>query len=120
MPWDMNNYPESMKNLVGPIKEKAIEIANRLTEEGYEEGRAISIGIAQAKKWVGEQTLPQHVVPHSDGWAIKREDSERASYVYETQKEALKKAQSIASNQKTRLIIHRQDGSIERQQNFVH
>lgn len=30
---------------------KAIEIANALLIEGYEEGRAIRIAIAQAKRW---------------------------------------------------------------------
>lgn len=52
---ELNNYPDS-KNLVGPIKEKAIDLANALLEEGYEEGRAISIGISQAKKWVGDES----------------------------------------------------------------
>lgn len=119
MPWSMENHPDSMKNLVGPIKKKAIDIANRLVEEGYEEGRAIAIGIAQAKKWVGEDTPPHHVVPHHDGWAIRREHTERASYVFDRKADALRKAQSIASNQESVLVIHRQDGTIERQQDFT-
>jgi uncharacterized protein YdaT len=111
--------PDSMKNLEGPIKEKAIDIANKLVEEDYEEGRAISIGIAQAKKWVGEQTPPQHLVPHPSGWAIRGQKAKKVSYVFKTKAEALKKAQTVASNQETRLIIHRKDGSIERQQSFA-
>ncbi|WP_227937955.1 DUF2188 domain-containing protein [Alkalihalobacillus deserti] len=118
MPWDKHDYPDSMKNLEGPIRDKAIDIANKLVEEGYEEGRSIAIGIAQAKKWVGEQTPPHHLVPHSDGWAIRRENADKASHIFDTKAEALKKAQMVASNQETSLIIHRQDGSIERQQNF--
>lgn len=51
MPWDKENYPDSMKNLERPVKEKAIEIANALVEEGYEDDRAIPIAISQAKKW---------------------------------------------------------------------
>lgn len=51
MPWNKKDYPDSMKNLTKPVKEKAIEIANALVDEDYEEGRAISIAIAQAKKW---------------------------------------------------------------------
>lgn len=120
MPWNMQDYPNSMKNLEGPIKEKAIEIANALVEEGYEEGRAIAIGIAQAEKWVGEHNPPQHLVPHPKGWAVRGEKSKKASYVFETKAEALKKAQSVASNKQARLIIHRKDGTIERQQNFAH
>ena len=54
MPWDEDDYPDSMKNLDKQVRDKAIEIANALLEDGYEEGRAISIGIAQAKKWADE------------------------------------------------------------------
>jgi uncharacterized protein YdaT len=119
MPWSLKDYPDSMKNLVGPIKEKAIDIANALLEEGYEEGRAISIAIAQAKKWVGNESPTQHVVPHPKGWAIKAEKADKASNIFDTKEEALKKGQQIASNQKTHLVIHRQDGTIEKQQNFA-
>lgn len=51
MPWDMNDYPASMKNLDEPVKKKAIDIANAMLDEGYEEGRAIPIAIEQAKEW---------------------------------------------------------------------
>jgi len=40
-----------MKHLPPPALEKAIEIANALLAEGYEEGRAIRIAIVQAKRW---------------------------------------------------------------------
>ncbi|NDJ84710.1 MAG: hypothetical protein GYB66_02385 [Chloroflexi bacterium] len=55
MPWTTEDYPASMKNLEEVIRNKAIEIANALLEEGYEEGRAISIAISQAKKWREDQ-----------------------------------------------------------------
>ena len=51
MPWDKRNYPVSMKNLDPRVRGKAIEIANALLEENYEEGRAISIGIVKAREW---------------------------------------------------------------------
>lgn len=51
MPWDINNYPNSLKNLHRITRNKAIEIANAMIEEGYSEGRAIPIAIEQAKKW---------------------------------------------------------------------
>lgn len=51
MPWTKDRYPDSMKNLTAKTREKAVEVANKLLEEGYEEGRAISIGIATAEKW---------------------------------------------------------------------
>ena len=51
MPWNATYYPPAMSHLAQPVRDKAIEIANALLEEGYEEGRAIRIAIAKAKEW---------------------------------------------------------------------
>jgi uncharacterized protein YdaT len=51
MPWDKDDYPSSLKNLDTPIRNKAIEIANAMIDEGYKEGRAIPIATEQAKEW---------------------------------------------------------------------
>ncbi|GGD48707.1 DUF2188 domain-containing protein [Paenibacillus nasutitermitis] len=51
MPWTKDDYPDSLKNFMAPVREKAVEIANALLKDGYEEGRAISIATAQAKEW---------------------------------------------------------------------
>jgi uncharacterized protein YdaT len=40
-----------MEHLPERVREKAIEIANALLEEGMEEGKAIRIAIAKAKEW---------------------------------------------------------------------
>ncbi len=40
-----------MAHLPPTVRAKAIAIANALLAEGYDEGRAIRIGIAQAKRW---------------------------------------------------------------------
>ena len=53
MPWNESRYPVSMRNLPDRVRGKAIAIANALLEEGYDEGRAIRIAIAQAKRWAG-------------------------------------------------------------------
>lgn len=52
MPWSKNDYPAAMKNLDPEVRDKAIEIANALLEEGYEDGRAIPIAIDKAKETV--------------------------------------------------------------------
>jgi uncharacterized protein YdaT len=51
MPWDESYFPRSMVNLPPEVRSKAIEIANALLEEGYDEGRAIRIAISQARRW---------------------------------------------------------------------
>ena len=54
----------------------------------------------------------QHVIPKDDGWAVKRAGADKASGVYNTQKEAIKEATSIAKNQGTSVFIHGEDGRI--------
>jgi uncharacterized protein YdaT len=49
MPWSKDDYPNGMKNLDADVREKAVEIANALLKEGYEDGRAIPIAIDRAK-----------------------------------------------------------------------
>ena len=51
MPWNADYFPRSMLHLSPIIRGKAIEIANALLAEGYDEVRAIRIAIAQAKRW---------------------------------------------------------------------
>jgi uncharacterized protein YdaT len=50
MPWDETRYPRSMRNLAPEVRSKAIEIANALLDQGYDEGKAIRIAIAKAKE----------------------------------------------------------------------
>jgi uncharacterized protein YdaT len=49
-----------MKRLPPLVRAKAIEIANALLEEGYDEGMAIRVAIAKAKEWAVRHgvTLP--------------------------------------------------------------
>lgn len=49
MPWNMKDFPASMKNLDKLTRKKAIDIANALLDEGYPDNRAIPIAIDQAK-----------------------------------------------------------------------
>ena len=51
MPWTTKDYPPSLKNLMAPVRNKAIDVANTLLDEGYEEGRAIAIATAKAEEW---------------------------------------------------------------------
>jgi uncharacterized protein YdaT len=57
MPWRVERPPTSMKNLPAPVLAKAVEIANALLEEGYDEGKAIRIAIARAKQWAAHHGI---------------------------------------------------------------
>lgn len=51
MPWTHSDYPHSLKNLDERVRNKAVDIANALLGDGYDEGRAIAIATSQAKEW---------------------------------------------------------------------
>lgn len=49
MPWYNGDYPPSYKNQPVKLREKAVEIANALLEDGADEGVAIATGLKQAR-----------------------------------------------------------------------
>lgn len=51
MPWNADRYPASMKRLPPAVRGKAIEIANALLASGHDEGMAIRVAIADARRW---------------------------------------------------------------------
>ena len=50
MPWYNGNYPPSYKNQPVSLREKAVEIANQLLEQGVDEGIAIATGLKRARE----------------------------------------------------------------------
>ncbi len=53
-----------------------------------------------------------HVVPHPNGWAVKRPGNDRATSVHDTQKEAINSGRDIAIKDQSELIIHGENGQI--------
>lgn len=114
MPWSQNDYPDSMKNLPDHVRNKAIEIANALLEERYSEGRAIAIGIAQARKYFEEDDdRPEyHIEPNGTDWVLKKKDGTKAIMRENTKEDLLEKAKSYVNEHKGMLVIHKSDGAI--------
>ncbi|NUU75891.1 DUF2188 domain-containing protein [Paenibacillus xylanilyticus] len=75
MPWNKHDYPVSMKNLEPRVRHKAIEIANALLDDGYEEGRSIAIATAKAEEW--DENHPTSDSSHSDKSSDQRSSSGR-------------------------------------------
>ncbi|MBZ0280660.1 MAG: DUF2188 domain-containing protein [Anaerolineae bacterium] len=118
MPWNQKRYPDSMKNLEPHIRAKAIEIANALIDEDYPDERAIPIAIAQAKKWAengADDSVPSslHIVSHLMGWAIRRANAQKASFVYHDLAKARDKAIAMAQKESVTIILHDEDGGIK-------
>ena len=58
------------------------------------------------------RTWHQHVVPHEEGWAVRREGNKRITSKHRKQSTAIRKAKTLARKHKADVIIHRADGTI--------
>lgn len=54
----------------------------------------------------------QHVTPKDDKWQVKGAGNQKATKLFDTQKEAIDFGRSIARNQQSELVIHRPNGQI--------
>lgn len=58
------------------------------------------------------------VVRHSDDWAARRPNTERASKVFDTQKQAIDYAREVAQRDRSELLVHNRQGQIRHRDNF--
>ncbi|WP_079479256.1 DUF2188 domain-containing protein [Halobacillus salinus] len=96
MPWDTSDYPSSFKNLDIAVRKKAIDIANAMIDEGYDEGRAIPIATEQAKEWhenASEQEVQQ--MKQASDHELKEHDEDE----YESRPELLEKGEHVVSHE---------------------
>ena len=54
----------------------------------------------------------QHVTPKGDKWQVKGAGNQKATKLFNTQKEAIDYAKNIAKNQRSEVVIHRPNGTI--------
>ena len=132
MPYSKNDYPQSMKNLDDIVLIKAIDILNAMLAEGYDENAAIPIAISQAKEWKDDASEEEiNTLKHKDikdhdekekdhlqdanvkvyfdkekqEWAAKSVGAQRVSEYFDSKEKAKEKAQSIADNKGSKVII---------------
>lgn len=141
MPWDLNDYPVSLKNFDPLLRKKTIEIANALLANGYEDDRAIPIAISQAKLWMEDASKdeketfdkennpkkndqhdtssanpklldnPVEVFYEDDHWSVKTKEAKRASDTFDKKTDAVNRAKEIAANKDSEVIIYKKDGT---------
>lgn len=145
MPWNMKDFPASMKNLDKLTRKKAIDIANALLDEGYPYSRAIPIAIDQAKEWyenaseserrtfekeknpsksdkhdtnprAGKLLDSDVIVEYAEEqWIVKSKGAKKASNHFDTKKEAIEKGKQVAQNKESTLVIYKKDGTKEKE-----
>ncbi len=59
-----------------------------------------------------KRTWHQHVVPHENVWAVRREGNQRITSKHRKQSTAIRKAKTLAKRYKADVIIHRESGGI--------
>ncbi|GAA0292585.1 uncharacterized protein YdaT [Gracilibacillus halotolerans] len=98
MHWDTNDYPSSLKYLDVEVRKKAIEIANAMVDEGYEEGTAIPIATDQAKEWYENASKKEkNQIKNKSDKDLRTRDSNKTNSRPELQ-------------DKEELVIKREDG----------
>ncbi|WP_368646320.1 DUF2188 domain-containing protein [Alkalibacterium putridalgicola] len=139
MPWNLDDYPASMKNLDQVVRKKAIDIANALVDEGYDDDRAIPIATSQAKEWADDaskeelksykhaerpsendehdssaraELLDNDVLVYfeDDEWKVRTKEAKRPDSTHEKKNDAVDRAKEIADNKDTNVIRFTKDG----------
>lgn len=95
MPWTMSDYPSSLKNLEYATKKKAIDIANAMVDEGYDESRAIPIATQQAKEWRDNASKEEIAAYTESGQPTTRKKEDTA---YENNPERLEEGEEVVSH----------------------
>lgn len=134
MPYTKDNYPNTMKNLNEEVRNKAIDILNRLLEDkNMDESIAIPTSISRAKDWAANRGIDfkktetdkkkhgndLYVMPRENEWIIKKEKSERASFTFSNKNDAIDKATEIAKDNNINVTIYSKDGKIQNRKSFV-
>jgi len=52
-----------------------------------------------------------HIVPHDQGWALKREGESKIESVHSTQQAAIDAGRDLARHDESDIVVHRQDGT---------
>ncbi|OJY95523.1 MAG: hypothetical protein BGP25_06445 [Lysobacterales bacterium 63-13] len=59
-----------------------------------------------------------HIVPHSDGWAVKIEGNDRATSVHDTQEQAIESGRDRARRDESEILIHGENGRIRERDSY--
>lgn len=142
MPWDMNDYPPSMKNMEPLVRKKAIDIANALEKEGYDEDRLIPIAQSKAGDWYDNASEkekkefkdapdPSKKDPHDTNknsdlidndvevvyedarWKVQTVGAKRPDKTFEYKEDAVARAEDLARNKNSFVHIYKRDGTLQ-------
>ena len=68
MRWHNGKYPDTYRNQPVRLRQKAVEIANSLVENGVDENAAIATGLTRAREFFLAQAHRRKVDPDLPAW----------------------------------------------------
>lgn len=80
--------------------------------------KSVRTGSASVGAYVNAIKNGQHVVPANGDWAVKKANSERATKIFDSQKDAIDYARKVAMNQQVELSIHGRNGRIREKNSY--
>ena len=54
-----------------------------------------------------------HVVPHENGWAVKKSNASKSSACTSTKADAVNKAKELSKNSGSEMVVHGKNGKIQ-------
>lgn len=54
-----------------------------------------------------------HVVPHENGWAVKKNNASKSSACTSTKSDAVSKAKELSKNSGSEMVVHGKNGKIQ-------
>lgn len=60
----------------------------------------------------------RHVVPHGNGWGIRKAGASKVSGTFETQQAAIDKAREVARREGAELYVHGRDGRVRERSSY--
>ncbi|MGJ5712650.1 DUF2188 domain-containing protein [Staphylococcus auricularis] len=138
MPWTMDDYPQSWKNMDKLERKKAIDIGNAMLKDGHSEDDTIPIATKQAESWYKDASDSElkelknkkitehddnqssdpslddrdvHVYYEDNKWKVKTDQASQATDSFDKKEDAMKRARNIADNRDTEVIEHKKNES---------
>ncbi len=75
---------------------------------------AAAAGIVAFKTASGKSRTVYHLMPHKDGWQVRKDNSGKPELVREHKQDARSEARDLAhDHEPSQLVIHRTDGTIQ-------
>jgi uncharacterized protein YdaT len=113
-------YPWELEELEPDVRRKALERANELIQQGYQEIRALRMATTLAREWVDNgksSDMPmsgpsQHVMFERDSWVICPEDRSEATHSFSNLEDAIRRAHEIATEKHSAVYVYDADGAI--------